>query len=110
MAKGKKTGGRVAGTPNKKTLILQRVYQRCLEKEFHPADTLIEACRDTSLPALIRIETCFKLLAFLEGQQPQSKPLTPGTTPESVEAAKAVMQELEAASQPLEPVNPTPNA
>ncbi len=104
---GDPRAGRPKGSKGKKTLILERVYQRCLANEFHPADVLIELAQDESLPAPFRKETCLDILRFMEGNQPESKPLTPGTTSESVAAAKATMEKLSALSEPLEPTPAT---
>lgn len=98
-------GGRKPGSKNKKTLILERVYQRCLAKDFHPADVLIELALDTKAPATFRKECCLDLLRYMEGHQPESKPLIPNTTADSVKAAQDTMRELEDLSKPLEPSN-----
>jgi hypothetical protein len=98
--------GRPKGSKNKKTLVLERVYQRCIAKDFHPADVLIEIAQDPKVPIAFRKEVCLDLMRYMEGHQPESKPHSPGTTSESVEAAKATMAKLEELSAPLEPAKP----
>jgi hypothetical protein len=43
MAKGRKTGGRKAGTPNKRTLARLATVQRALDEGVTPLDVMIEA-------------------------------------------------------------------
>lgn len=108
MARFKKgEGGRPKGARNKKTIVIERVYQRCAAKNFHPADVLIEIAMDIETASDIRLKACDSLLKYCEGIQPESKPIVPQTPEDSVDAAKAAMLELEIASTPLEP---KPNA
>lgn len=94
--------GRPKGIKNKKTIVLERVYQRCLAKGFHPADYMVEVARDPEVPQRIRLQVCERLLMYMEGFQPESKPLVPSTTKESVESAQATMKELETIAGPLD--------
>lgn len=98
-------GGRKPGSKNKKTIALERVYQRCCAVGFHPADYLIEVARDERVPRHVRIEVCKDLIAYFEGKQPESKPLSPIAPQDSVDAAKAAMEQLTKLSEPLEPTN-----
>ena len=95
--------GRTRGSKNKKTLILERVYQRCLERGFHPADFIIAALSEKGLSVQQKIDTAFKLLGYLEGVQPESKPHVPATPADSVEHIRETMRKLEELSQPIEP-------
>lgn len=102
--KGKpKTGGRKPGSKNKKTLVLERIYQRCMERGFHPADLLIDVMTDPKTPLATKIENAWRTVEYMEGKQPESRALTPAVPSESVAAAKETMKELEALSRPLEP-------
>jgi hypothetical protein len=104
MAKFQKGNpGKKKGTKNKKTLVLERVYQRCMERGFHPADFIIDCLMEKGLTIQQKIDTAFRLNQFMEGVQPESRPLTPAVPADSVERAKETMAELEAMSQPLEP-------
>lgn len=104
MAKFQKGNpGKKKGTKNKKTLVLERVYQRCMERGFHPADFIIDCLMGKGLTIQQKIDTAFRLNQFMEGVQPESKPHTPAVPADSVAAAKETMKELEALSQPLEP-------
>lgn len=104
MARFKKgEGGRPKGAKNKKTLVLERVYQRCMERGFHPADFIIDCLMEKGLTIQQKIDTAFRLNQFMEGVQPESRPLTPAIPADSVAAAKKTMKELEDLSQPLEP-------
>ena len=104
MARFKKgEGGRPKGAKNKKTLVLERVYQRCMERGFHPADFIIDCLMEKGLTSQQKIDTAFRLNQFMEGVQPEARPLVPAVPADSVAAAKETMKELEALSQPLEP-------
>ena len=95
--------GRRRGSKNKKTIVLERVYQRCMERGFHPADFIIDCLLDKELTIQQKIDTAFRLNQFMEGIQPESKPLVPASPADSVESAKALMKELDELSQPKEP-------
>ena len=95
--------GRPKGAKGKKTLVLEKIYQKCLEKGFHPADLLIEVVTDPEMPITMRIENAWKLVEYMEGKQPESKPIVPATPSDSVENAKEIMAELEALSHPIDP-------
>lgn len=103
FVKGDPRAGRPKGCKNKKTLILERIYQRCMDRGFHPADFIIDCLSDPRLPISMKIDTAFKLARYMEAEQTVAKPVTPNTPEDSVQAAKETMQELEALSQPLEP-------
>lgn len=104
MAKFQKGNpGKKKGTKNKKTLVLERVYQRCMERGFHPADFIIDCLLDKGLTVQQKIDTAFRLNQFMEGIQPEARPLVPATPADSVERAKETMKELEAMSEPIEP-------
>ena len=102
--------GRPRGSKNKKTIALDRVYQRCNAQRFHPADPIIEIAMDPKAPRNLRIQACETLLGFIEGKQKDGKPLTPGSPAESVEAAEALMRDLKKRAEPLEPRELTPAA
>ena len=108
FVKGDKRAGRPKGVKNKRTVILERVYQRCMERGFHPADFIIDCLMEKGLTLQQKIDTAFRLNQFMEGVQPESKPLSPATPADSVEAAKATMAELAALSEPIEPKAPAP--
>lgn len=103
FVKGDPRAGRPKGRKNNKTLVLERVYQRCMARGFHPADFIIDCLQEKGLSVREKIDTAFRLNQFMEGVQPEAKPLTPATPADSVERAKETMQELEQLSQPLEP-------
>ena len=94
--------GRKQGSKNRKTIALERVYQRCDSKDFHPVDVIIELalCAEDDDT---RLDAAKTLLSYIEGKQPDGKPLTPELPSDSVENAKAMMDELAALSSPLEP-------
>lgn len=96
-------GGRKLGSKNKKTIVLERIYQRCMERGFHPADFIIDCLKERGLSVSQKIDTAFRLAKYMEAEQTVAKPVTPNTPEDSVQAAKETMQELEALSQPLEP-------
>ncbi len=95
--------GRPKGRKNDKTLVLERIYQRCVERGFHPADFIIDCLNEKGLSVSQKIDTAFRLARYMEAEQTVAKPVTPNTPADSVAAAKETMQELEALSQPLEP-------
>lgn len=94
--------GRPKGGKNKKTIYLDRVYQRCVAAGIHPADILIEIAFDSTAEKDLRVKCCDTLLKYIEGQQPEAKPIVPRTPEESVEAAKAIDIQLDELSKPLE--------
>lgn len=100
-------GGRPKGAKNLKTLVLEKVWQRCAQKDFHPVDILIEAALADDTPQEVKLEVCRDLLTYFEGRQESSKAHAPASPSDSVEAAKATMDELVALSKPLDPT-PTP--
>ncbi len=101
--------GRKKGSKNKKTIAFERVYQRCCNVGFHPADVLIEICRDSATPADLRIETCLDLLTFMEGRQPESRPVVPQSPGDSVKSAEERLKNLAKLSEPLEPAAAIPD-
>ncbi len=103
FVKGDPRAGRPKGCKNKKTLVLERVYQRCMARGFHPADFILDCLNEKGLTVQQKIDTAFRLNQFMEGLQPDSKPLVPATPADSVERAKETMKELEAISEPIEP-------
>jgi hypothetical protein len=98
--------GRPKGAKNRKTIILERVYQRCCARGFHPADLLIEVALDYKYPIRLRLECCKDLQTFMEGRQPEGKPLSPATPGDSVGAVQRMMQEAAARAKPIEPAPP----
>lgn len=103
----KGNSGRKKGSKNKRTLFFQRVYQRCMEADFHPADPLIDIAMDEEAPQALRIDMCKTLLEYMEGKQPDSKPLIPQSPTDSVESAGKMMQEAIERAKTNEP-NPAP--
>jgi hypothetical protein len=101
--------GRPKGAKNKKTIILERVYQRCAAQDFHPADVLMEIAMDPKVPVAMRRDCAKDLLPYFEGHQPESKPHSPNTPEDSVAAAKATMEKLTSFAKPLDP-KPEPEA
>jgi len=97
-------GGRPKGAKNKAKILFERVYQRCCNVGFHPADVLIEICMDPATPADLRIATCLDLLTFMEGRQPESRPVVPQTPGDSVKSAEERLKNLAKLSEPLEPI------
>lgn len=106
--KGDPRAGRPKGRKNNKTLVLERVYQRCMARGFHPADFIIDCLMEKGLTLREKIDTAFRLNQYMEGIQPEARPMTPAVPADSVERAKETMAELEAMSQPLEPKGDAP--
>jgi hypothetical protein len=69
MAKGRKTGGRQAGTPNKSTAEAQAAAQ-----EHSPAalGTLVGIMQDGEAPAAARVSAAREILDRAHGKPPQA--------------------------------------
>lgn len=95
--------GRKPGSKNKRTLMLERAWQRCDALDFHPIDEMIKLARSEKVTPGFRLAVCAEIQKYLEGPQPESLPLKPQTPEHSMQAAAAAMDELKKASAPLEP-------
>lgn len=62
MAKGKKTGGRKAGTPNKKTTELQ---DKLIDSGFDPIQELIEIAVDLQTSKDLKTKICSDLAQYV---------------------------------------------
>jgi hypothetical protein len=90
--------GRMPGSKNKKTIALERVYQRCNEVGFHPADPIIEIAKSSLTPEDLRLKACDTLLSYIEGKQKDGQPFTPERpemTPEEEAAFEEKMKKIE---------------
>lgn len=87
MAKGKKTGGRTAGTPNKKT---QSLLQMCDELNFNPFKAMLKIAADDT-----HDQQGFMLKEVCQYLYPKRKSLehSGNISPELAEAAEG-LQEL----------------
>lgn len=61
MAKGKKTGGRVAGTPNKDVLPILAIFE---ELEYEPAVEAIKVLKSGALDPDVAINAHLKMMKF----------------------------------------------
>ena len=96
-----KTGGRVKGTKNKKTLILERVFQRCDARNVHPADELmdlVDKCNNDQ-----KIQIWSMLLDRLEGKQKEGKALPQPQTGDPIQDFQAAVKELNEHGRYIEP-------
>lgn len=96
-----KTGGRQAGTPNKKTLL--RAAAVLAEKGLSPAEELAKIAQDEATPLDTRISLWKFLQSFVEAPQNVPPPPAADSPESSVERAKEVAQHLTELSKPLEP-------
>lgn len=62
MAEGKKTGGRVKGTPNRKTRKLQRILE---DKDFDPVLELIALAKDPETSRGDKKDICKDLVQYI---------------------------------------------
>ncbi|MEQ1693690.1 MAG: hypothetical protein ABMA00_20545 [Gemmatimonas sp.] len=81
MAKGRKTGGRTAGTPNKGTLEIKQAAR------MHATDALSELARimRTSTSDTARIAACREILDRAYGKAPQAMTVEGGEGPQRIE-------------------------
>ena len=96
MASGIKTGGRIAGTPNKRTQDLQ---QRLEALGVDPLEGLALIAKDTSAPLELRAKVQSDLLQYL---YPKRKALDVGSSnqqPVSIRIGLSAVQPIETESE-----------
>lgn len=68
MAKGRKTGGRQPGTPNKRTRELQELIAQTMGDDWCPVVEMAKLSRDASLPVDLRLKALGDVAPYLRGK------------------------------------------
>ena len=95
-AKKEKTGGRVAGTPNKRTLEALEVFG-----EFCPLEEIIRKLNSPSIKQEIYLQTCIKLLEYKFPKRKaieHSVGINERTDHELIESTRKMLNEIEGGS------------
>ena len=100
-----KTGGRQAGTPNKKTLL--RASAVLAEKGISPTEELIKIAQDPETKPGVRVELWKYLHSFVEAPQTVAQAVSHASPEGSVDGARKIAEHLAELSRPLEPANPS---
>ena len=93
MARGKKTGGRKAGTPNKATLLKRQALEAAAANDGSPLAFLVSVMHCPHVDARLRLDAAKAAAQYLHTKP---KDLPPGDAAKVIESVEATAEKAEA--------------